>query len=128
LSPIQDLVIRRAAGPTSNMQLNWGAITGATSYTVYRDTVATFTPSAGNQVGTSITNSFVDVGAVNLTRPKYFYIVTSNSSGEPGLARDPSDIRAVRNSFPVSKQTDGSAQKPDPASRQGTVRSAKSAK
>jgi len=89
LSPIQDLVIRRAPA-SNNMQLDWGAIAGATLYTIYRDTNPLFTPGPANQLGTSPTNSFTDVNAVTLPAVKHFYNVTSSSGSSP-MATAPRD-------------------------------------
>lgn len=90
LSPIQDLVIKRAPA-SNNVQLEWSAIPGATLYTIYRDVTPTFTPGPLNQIGTSATNTFADVNAVSLPAVKYFYNVTSTAGGSP-LARAPHGV------------------------------------
>lgn len=88
LSPITDLVIRRVAGLSTNMQLNWGAVSGATVYTIHRDTNPLFTPGPGNQIGTSPTSTFTDTGAVLLPGVRYYYNVTSGDGNGPTAARD----------------------------------------
>jgi len=103
LSPIQDLVIMRQAGLSANMQLNWSAIPGAATYTIYRDTNPLFVPGAGNMRGTSTTNTFVDVGAVGLPAIKYFYIITSAAGSEPRAAKAPSDQDHKQNAYGVKK-------------------------
>ena len=89
LSPIQDLVIQRVAGMSTNVQLDWSAIPGATSYTIYREATPNFVPGPANQIGTSATNSFTDVGAVALPAVKYFYNVTSSAGSSPAAGLDP---------------------------------------
>ena len=88
LSPIQDLVIRRQPAST-NMKLDWSAIAGATSYSIYRGTTALFTPAPENLIGTNTTNTFTNIGAVGLPATRYFYVVTSSSEGSPATVRDP---------------------------------------
>ncbi len=88
LSPIQNLVIIRQPA-SNNMKLDWGTIAGATLYTIYRDVTPTFTPGPGNLLGTSATNTFTDVGAVNLPATKYFYNVTSSAGNGPAVASTP---------------------------------------
>ncbi len=88
LSPIQDLVIIRQAA-SNNMKLDWSAVAGATSYTIYRDVTPTFVPAPANLLGTSTTNTFTDLNAVTLPATKYFYIVTSTSGGSPAAIESP---------------------------------------
>ncbi len=79
-----------AANPLlRDMKLDWGAIAGATTYTIYRDTNPLFTPGPSNQIGTSSTNTFTDVGAVSLPVTKYFYNVTSSAGSGPAAFREP---------------------------------------
>jgi hypothetical protein len=114
LSPIQDLVIKRAPA-SNNVQLDWSAISGATLYTVYRDVTPTFTPSPSNQIGTSATNSFTDVNAVNLPAIKYFYNVTSSPGSSPGLARAPENSPLARQASDPGKRSSAPA---NPGARQ----------
>jgi hypothetical protein len=79
LSPISNLVIKRMPALSMNMRLDWGAIPGAFTYYIYRDTNPLFTPGPGNLVGTSVTNQFIDANAVGLPAVKYFYIITSSA-------------------------------------------------
>jgi len=69
-----------ATGGNTQISLAWGAVTGATSYRVYRGTVAggqDATPLAANLTAPA----FVNTGLVNGT--SYFYRVTAvNGSGE----------------------------------------------
>lgn len=97
LSPIQDLVIMRMTGLSNDVKLDWSAIPGATLYTIYRDTNPLFIPGPGNQIGTSATNTFTDVGAVGLPAIKYFYNVTSTAGNSPAsVAIEPRDAGAAK--------------------------------
>jgi len=59
--------------------ISWGAVTGATSYNVYRST----TPGAqGTKIGTSTTTSYVDATAANGST--YYYEVTAASAAGEG--------------------------------------------
>jgi hypothetical protein len=100
LSPIQDLVIQRAAALGADVLLNWTAVTGAALYTIYRDTDPLFTPGPGNQIGTSATNSFTDVGAVGLPAVKYFYNVTSSAGAGPAALSRSDQERARKAGTP----------------------------
>jgi hypothetical protein len=113
LSPIQNLVMIRQPAST-NMKLDWGAITGATLYTIYRDVTPTFTPGPANQIGTSATNTFTDLNAVNLPLSKYFYIVTSTAGTIPAVIELPN--------FPTSGSISSVGTAPDNGSltRQAT--------
>ena len=70
-SMISNLVIQRMPALSMNMKLDWGAIPGANTYYIYRDTNPLFTPAPGNLVGTTPTNQFIDVNATN--QPQRFY-------------------------------------------------------
>lgn len=66
------------ATPTSSssISLSWTAVTGATGYTLQRDTTASFnTPTTVNQVGTSYVSSGLTQGST------YYYRVRSVTSG-----------------------------------------------
>jgi xyloglucan-specific exo-beta-1,4-glucanase len=65
----------------SKTTISWGAVTGASSYNVYRST----TPGAqGTKIGTSTTTSFVDATAVNGST--YYYEVTAAGAEGEGTA------------------------------------------
>ena len=102
LSPIQNLVIQRQPGLSNDVKLDWGAIPGATLYTIYRDTNPLFVPGPGNQIGTSATNTFTDVGAVSLPAIRYYYNVTSTAGNGP-VARSGNDSGAKPEVAPVAK-------------------------
>ena len=90
LSPISNLVIQRMPALSMNMKLDWGAIPGANTYYIYRDTNPLFTPAPGNLVGTTPTNQFIDVNAVGLPALKYFYTITSSADGGAAASRSSS--------------------------------------
>jgi hypothetical protein len=108
LSPIQNLVIIRQSA-SNNMKLDWGAISGATLYTIYRDVTPTFTPGPTNQLGTSATNTFTDVNAVTLPATKYFYIVTSTGGSSPAAIELPTtvDKQSIARKHLASEKTSG---------------------
>jgi len=61
------------------VSLGWTAATdnvGVTQYNVYRSTTSGFTPSAGNQIGTSTTTSYTDPIAAGT----YYYLVTAQDA------------------------------------------------
>ena len=65
---------------TTSVTVTWTAVTGATSYTVYRSTTA---GTQGSVIGAPSTASFVDTTPTPGTT--YYYSVTaSNSSKAPG--------------------------------------------
>jgi hypothetical protein len=102
-----DLVIKRQPALSNDMKLDWSAVSGATSYVIYRDTNPIFTPAPGNQVGTSGTNSFIDAGAVGLPAIKYFYIVEAVGGASPA-ALLPGDLPKQGNGDAVAKVPSGS--------------------
>ena len=108
-SPIQDVVIVRAPGPSSNMRLDWSAIPNATEYTIYRATTSTFVPGPGNQIGTSATNTFTDIGAANLPAVQHFYIVTYTFGNGPAALETPG-TQAVSNR-PAARPSDEAAKR-----------------
>lgn len=79
--------VTRPAAPTAmtvaagnnQVTVSWGAVTGATSYNVYRSTTA---GEQGSRVGTSSATSYVDTTAVNGTT--YLYQVTAVNAGGEG--------------------------------------------
>ena len=89
LSPITNLVIQRMPALSMNVKLDWGAILGAQTYYIYRDTNPLFTPAPENLIGSNTTNTFTDIGAVGLPATRYFYIVTANNDGSRAMVRDP---------------------------------------
>lgn len=71
-----------ALGGDNQVTLTWSAVTGATSYNVYRSTSAGVTTTNGTRLA-GVTSPFVDTGRAASTA--YFYIVTAvNSAGESG--------------------------------------------
>ena len=89
LSPIQNLVIKYN---NPNIDLNWGRITGASSYVIYRDTTALFTPGPTNQIGTASDTFYVDLNAMTLPYPRYFYNVESSHASPPPLLSTSKDV------------------------------------
>ncbi|MBI5058867.1 hypothetical protein HZB60_03665 [candidate division KSB1 bacterium] len=82
LNPIDDLVIRRQAGPTANVLLHWGRIAHAAQYKIYRSTDPLFVPGPSSQIGVVVDTSFTDVGALGLPAWRYYYAVTAaNAAG-----------------------------------------------
>jgi len=86
LSPIQALVILTEQ---PNVLLAWDRVEAANSYKIYRDTTATFTPSAMNFVDAVGDTSYLDMTALGLPPTKHFYIVTASSDTPPAMARAP---------------------------------------
>jgi hypothetical protein len=76
LSPIQELVIKQNQ---PNVNLWWERIPGAVTYRVYRDTLATFTPSPANLLDTVTDTLYTDINVIPGLQPSYFYIIRSNS-------------------------------------------------
>ena len=71
------------AGTVSAITVNWGAVTPpancAVTYSVYRSTASTFTPSSANLVKTTLTGTeFADSGLAAAT--KYSFIVEASDS------------------------------------------------
>jgi len=75
LSPIQRLVVQNLS---PDIHLNWERISGAMSYTIYRNTDPLFIPGPANLVGTATDTLYTDVNAVNLPLGRYYYIVQSS--------------------------------------------------
>lgn len=63
----------------NEVSISWSAVSGATSYRIYRSTSA---GQQGSRVGTSSTTSYVDSTAANGTT--YHYLVTAVNSGGEG--------------------------------------------
>jgi fibronectin type 3 domain-containing protein len=65
----------------AKLTLNWGAVAGATSYTIKRSTV-----SGGpyTDVGSSATTTFINTNLTNLT--DYYYRIVANNAGGSGPA------------------------------------------
>ncbi|MBK6911335.1 MAG: hypothetical protein IPH10_10485 [bacterium] len=76
LSPIQRLVIKEAQ---PDAVLNWEAIAGAGSYSVYRNTAINFTPGPGNLVGTTTNTTFTDTNVLAGPAVQQYYIVIVNN-------------------------------------------------
>jgi hypothetical protein len=76
LSPIQELVIKENQ---PNVNLWWEKIPRAITYNIYRDTLATFTPSEFNFLDTVSDTLYTDVNVIPSAHERYFYIVKSGS-------------------------------------------------
>jgi len=76
LSPIQQLVIKESQ---PNAVLNWEAIAGAGSYSVYRDPSINFVPGPGNLVGTTSNTTFTDTNVFSGPAVQQYYIVLVNN-------------------------------------------------
>jgi hypothetical protein len=92
LSPIQDLVIQTVP---PDVHLHWDPILGAERYKVFRDTSASFAPAEANRIGTVTDTFYVDVGATNLARARYYYCVEASNTPHPLIAEPP----AVKSAF-----------------------------
>jgi hypothetical protein len=111
ISPIQHLVIQFI---NPNILMNWERVAAAQSYVVFRDTTASFTPGPSNQIGVASDTFFVDVNAISLPKPKYFYSVKSSSAANlvhVGQPEHPAaeSIESDPHSEPLQKRVDGSA-------------------
>ncbi len=87
LNPIDDLVIQRVSGPSADVRLAWGAISGAATYNIYRNTNADFAPTPGDLIGSTAGVQFDDIGVVGLAPTQYFYLVTALDGGGALLTR-----------------------------------------
>jgi len=76
LSSIQRLVIKEA---TPNAELYWEARAGAGSYSIYRDSIFTFTPAPSNIIATVTDTFYVDSGVLSGPELQQYYIVIVNS-------------------------------------------------
>ncbi|MEA4848951.1 MAG: kelch repeat-containing protein [Clostridiaceae bacterium] len=76
--PFEALTTLTVVGNDAKVDLAWGAVTGATSYNVYRSTTSggTYTQLATGVTGTAYTDSTVTNGTT------YYYVVTAVFSGE----------------------------------------------
>jgi len=75
LSPIQHLGIKDAQ---PDAVLNWEAIAGAGSYSVYRTEAINFTPEPSNLVGTTTNTTFIDTNVLAGPAIQQYYIVLVN--------------------------------------------------
>src|SRR5262249_38243041 len=69
-----------ATGGVLSASLSWTASTdnvGVTGYNVYQSTTSGFTPSAANEIGTTVTTSF---SISNLAANTYYYLVTASDA------------------------------------------------
>jgi len=72
-------VVTPTVNSSSQITLNWAAVSGATSYTVYRSTVSGFTPAAANPIAANVAGtSHADSGLTAATA--YFYRVEANNA------------------------------------------------
>jgi hypothetical protein len=72
-------VVTPTVNSSTQITLNWPAVSGATSYTVYRSTVSGFTPAAANQIAANVAGtSHADSGLTAATA--YFYRVVANNA------------------------------------------------
>ncbi|MCB1060950.1 MAG: hypothetical protein KDB65_12010 [Calditrichaeota bacterium] len=76
LSPIQDLTIKDSG---VDAILRWTAISGAGSYSIYRDTALEFTPGPSNLVGTTSSTSYTDANVLSGPTLQQYYIVIVNA-------------------------------------------------
>lgn len=74
-----------AVAGNGQVTVNWTAVTGATSYNVYRSTSA---GSLGSKVGSISTTTYNDATAANGTT--YYYAVTGSNAAGEGPASEPS--------------------------------------
>jgi len=83
----------------AQVSVSWTAVTGATSYNIYRSTGA---GSQGSKIGSSLTTAYTDTAAVNGTT--YFYEVTAdNAAGEgPASAQSSGATPAVPVTAPAA--------------------------
>jgi hypothetical protein len=76
------------SGLTNSVRINWTAVTGATSYNIYRGTATGVTTTSGTKIPVSggTTATFLDsdgLGVGLAASTQYFYIMTAvNASGE----------------------------------------------
>ena len=92
-----------ATAGNAQVTLSWTAVTGATSYRVYRGTTAgtrTALTSAGGTPADPTTNSFINTGLTNGTA--YFYTVSAINAGGEGAQSDETPART-----PVLPQVTG---------------------
>ena len=76
LSPIPQLVIKELQ---PDAVLNWEAISGAGSYSVYRAASINFIPSPSNLIGTTTNTSFTDTNVFGGPAVQQYYIVLVNN-------------------------------------------------
>ncbi|HET7433359.1 MAG TPA: lamin tail domain-containing protein, partial [Thermoanaerobaculia bacterium] len=84
-----------ATSGTSHVQLNWGSVSGATSYNVKRSTTA---GSGYATIASPATNSYDDTSATNGTA--YFYVVSAVGAG--GEGSNSSEVSATAMAAPVN--------------------------
>ena len=71
-----------ATAGDGQVRLTWGAVSGATKYTVYRDTVSGVTPANGTPI-TCIGSPLDDTGLSNGST--YYYVVTATVGSKEGV-------------------------------------------
>ncbi len=71
------------------MTLSWTASSGATSYKVYRGTLAG--QESGTPIATVTTTSYTDPGLANGTR-YYYKVAAVNASGTSGMSNEASAV------------------------------------
>lgn len=76
LSPIQHLVIKEAQ---PDARLFWEHISGAGSYSIYRDTAIDFVPGPANFIGTVADTFFTDTNVFVGPLERQYYIVRVNN-------------------------------------------------
>jgi hypothetical protein len=76
LSPIQNLTIKDSG---QDAVLRWEAISGAGSYSVYRDLGLNFVPGPGNLIGTTSNTTFTDTAVLSGPALQQYYIVIVNN-------------------------------------------------
>ncbi|GEM_PF-2683314 len=77
----------------SNLTLIWAPATdnvGVVGYNIYRGTAATFTTAAQNKIGTSLTTSYVDAGALSAADSYYYKVTAVDAVGNESI--EPSNV------------------------------------
>ena len=86
--------VSATAQSSASIEVSWTAVTGATSYQIFRSTAS---GSAYTQVGTSASSPFTDVGLTAST-PYYYVVKAANSAGISGYS---SEATATTSAPPV---------------------------
>lgn len=77
-----------AVGGSKQVSISWSAVSGATSYNLYRSTTSGVTPSNGTRIS-GVTSPYVNTGLSDGTA--YYYVVTAvNSVGESAASSEAS--------------------------------------
>lgn len=83
-----------ASGGNGSVTLSWTAVSGASSYNVYRSTSSGFAIAPSNKIASSTTNAYTDSSVTNGTT--YYYLVTAlNNNGESACSAQVSALPQV---------------------------------